>query len=114
MRSRLGGNHPLSLSCAINMTICLADSKELTQAEVLGRETVQKLEKKLGVQHPETLVGRANVAVTLYRTGRMKEAEQAKRQIMRGFNQVLGEGHPDTALLQGWHYISCDLESPPI
>jgi Tetratricopeptide repeat len=114
MRTRLGDNHPFSLSCAVNLADCLADSEDLSQAEALERETIPRLQEKLGPRHPDTLACEANLAVTLHLAGREPEAERSRARILNELSSVLGSSHPDVALLLGWQHIDRDLEPLPI
>ena len=110
MQQRLGEAHPLSLSCAVNLANCLADSGELAPALNLQHETISRLAAVLGTDHPDTLVCESNLAVTLHNAGREAEAAERRTHALDGLGQVLGSDHPDAIQLRNWQWINRDLE----
>ena len=57
--------HPFTLSCQINKANCLHDLGQLSDAETLLRETLERLRRTLGATHPDTQVCEANLAIML-------------------------------------------------
>jgi hypothetical protein len=110
MRGRLGDNHPLALSCSVNLASCLASSGDLARAMRLQRKTAAGFADALGADHPDTLVCEANLAVTLHRAGQEGEAAEKRAWVLGEFSRILGPGHPDAAQLQRWQWINRDLE----
>jgi hypothetical protein len=94
----------------INLCNCLADARNLTEAESLQRSTTAVLTGVLGPDHPDTLICQANLAITLRDAGRSAEAEQLAAVVLVRLEQVLGKGHPDISQLQDWQRINRDLE----
>ena len=100
----------MTLSAMINFSNCLADARNLTEAESLQRSTTTMLTQVLGRDHPDTLICQANLAITLRDASRSDEAEQLAGVVLVRLEQVLGKGHPDISQLQDWQRINRDLE----
>jgi hypothetical protein len=94
----------------INLSNCLADARNLAEAESLQRSTMAVLTRVLGAEHPDTLICHANLAITLRDAGRSDEAEQMAASVLVRLEQVLGKGHPDISQLQAGQRINRDLE----
>ena len=75
LRVKLGENHPLTLSCAINLASCHSDSGDQVTAEALERRTIEQLAEVLGPDHPDTMICLANLSLTMRQAGQIAEAE---------------------------------------
>jgi hypothetical protein len=100
----------MSLSAVINLSNCLADARNLAEAEELQRGIAAVLARVLGREHPDTLICQANLAITLRDANRSGEGEQLVSSVLVSLEQVLGKGHPDIAQLQSGQRINRDLE----
>ena len=113
MREQLGEAHTFTLSCQVNQANCLHDLTRLAEAEVLQRETADRLRKALRGNHPDTYICEANLAVVLRAQGRSEEAETLRDRVIRGLRQVLGIEHPNVLALRDWRLQNRDLEAQP-
>lgn len=109
----LGKDHPFALSCAVNKANCLRNDGQLSAAEGLLRETVERWKKTLGEQHPDTLICEGNLAVILHVQGRADDAGLLQRQVIAAMESVLGTEHPCIGALGGWRLYNRDLEVQP-
>jgi hypothetical protein len=109
----LGKDHPFVLACAMNKANCLHDDGQLSAAEDLLRETVERLRKTLGEQHPDTLICEGNLAVIMHAQGRADDAGLLQRQVIAAMEPVLGAEHPGIDAVAGWRLHNRDLEVQP-
>ncbi len=101
----LGKDHPFVLACAVNKANCLHDDGQLSAAEDLLRETVERLRKTLGEQHPDTLICEGNLAVIMHARGRADDAGLLQQQVIAAMEPVLGAEHPSIDAVAGWRLL---------
>ena len=90
----LGARHRDTLRAAINIINDRRLANKLSQAQVLGDETVAGLEKVVGNDHPNTVAARANLAIVLRVRGNPKAASKLSAQALADFTDIFGEEHP--------------------
>ena len=96
MRSRLGEDHPDTLSSMNNLFNVLKEQGKWQEAEQLHREALKGMRPRLGEDHPDTLSSMNNLANVLQEQGKRQEAEQLHREALKVRRSRLGDDHPDT------------------
>ena len=97
----------------MNKANCLYDDGQLSAAEGLLRETVERLRETLGEQHPDTLICEGNLAATMHAQGRADDAGLLQRQVIAAMHPALGAEHPSIDAVGGWRLYNRDLEVQP-
>jgi len=95
-KTKLGADHPDTLSSMANLATTYRDQGRLKEAEKLEVQVIEISKTKLGADHPDTLSSMANLASTYWDQGRWEEAEKLEVQVMETFVKKLGADHPDT------------------
>ncbi len=113
LKVKLGLEHPLTLSCAMNVASALVESGRSEDAEKLERKTLQQLSKVLGGEHPDTLFCAGNLAATQRELRRFEEAKELRDRTVATMERVLGPEHPQIAFVKSWRRTNRDLEPQP-
>ena len=95
-RTRLGDDHPATLTSANSLAGVLRALGEHQQALDLHRDTLDRLRRVLGDDHPDTLRSANNLAITLHSLGEYQQALDLHRDTLDGRRRVLGDDHPAT------------------
>jgi tetratricopeptide (TPR) repeat protein len=108
----LGADHPFTLCAAVNLANAFAEANDPAKAEMLERDSLQRLVLKMGESHPDSIACRSNLAVTLRELGQLEEARRLHDRAVQAFvdNRNFGESHPDTVKAERWERISHVLE----
>ena len=96
------------------MANCLHDLGQLSAAEELRRETIDRLRTVFGDSHPDTLTAQANLAITLRALGQVGEADRLQRHLIAAMTRPpLGDNHPLTLALRNWALVDGEVEPQP-
>ncbi|OLQ15585.1 Nephrocystin-3 [Symbiodinium microadriaticum] len=94
--SKLGPEHPLTLTSMYHLAVVLEASGQLEEAEPLYREALEKRQATLGPEHPDTLGTLDSLAKLLYARGNLAEAEPLSREAVKKSRDKLGPVHRQT------------------
>ncbi|MFI5642701.1 tetratricopeptide repeat protein [Streptomyces goshikiensis] len=96
IESRLGTDHPVSLTSRSDLAVALHDLGRHQEAADLHSTTLAARERILCADDPEVLQSRSNLAVTLHSLGRHQEAAGLNASTLAARERLLGANHPDT------------------
>jgi hypothetical protein len=97
-KTKLGADHPDTLTSMANLASTLWNQGRWDDAEELEVQVMETRKTKLGADHPDTLTSMANLAFTWKGNGKEIEAVRLMEDCVRIRKRVLGLNHP--------HYIS--------
>jgi tetratricopeptide (TPR) repeat protein len=96
MESKLGPDHPDTLTSRNNLAATYQDAGRTKDAIKLHQATLKQMESKLGPDHPNTLTSRNNLARTYEAAGRTDEAIKILEATLMLCESKLGPDHPLT------------------
>jgi len=96
LRTRLGGEHPSTLTSTFRLAGLRHHQGRYAEAETLSVSALASMERVLGRADPSTLSARNNLAMLRTDQGRFAEAEQLLLKTLADMGRVLGEESPDT------------------
>ena len=98
MRSKLGEDHPYTLTSMSNLALTYSALGQQDRALVLNEQTLKLRRSKLGEDHPDTLISMGNLASTYSALGQQDKALVLEEQTLKLSRSKLGEDHPDTLM----------------
>jgi hypothetical protein len=95
-RSRLGDDHPDTLTSASNLATDLWALGHYEQARRLGEDTLTRMRRVLGDDHPHTLSAAVSLAPYLGYLGQYEQARRLSEDTLTRCHRVMGDNHPYT------------------
>ncbi|MFF7074513.1 tetratricopeptide repeat protein [Streptomyces pseudovenezuelae] len=95
-RSRLGSDHPDTLTTRGNLTRMRGEAGDVAGAAQAFADLLEDMVRVLGPDHPDTLTTRSYLAAMRGRAGDAAGAAQAFADLLAIRERVLGPDHPDT------------------
>jgi hypothetical protein len=114
LHDRLGGEHVLTLTCAINLASDLAARGDQGAAHRLDAETLARSREVLGGEHPTTLACALNLAFDLRALGRIDEGDRLFAEVLDVYRRVLGDKHPVITAARAGQRANCDVDPMPL
>jgi tetratricopeptide (TPR) repeat protein len=96
--SKLGADHPNTLTTKHNLAGLYKDQGKYAPAERLYKEVLAVRTTKLGADHPNTLATKNNLAVLYQNQGKYAPAETLFKEVLAVITAKLGADHPHTLL----------------
>jgi non-specific serine/threonine protein kinase/serine/threonine-protein kinase len=91
-----GPEHPRTLEVMHHLTHVLRYEGSYSEAERLGRITLDVRRRVLGEDHPDTLRSMQTLGYTLVQAGRYEQAREILRPALIAMRRVLGRDHRET------------------
>ncbi len=98
MKTKLGPDHPDTLTSMNNLAQAYQDAGKLDKALPLLEETLALMKTKLGPDHPETLISMASLAAGYWSMKRLDKSVPLFEDVLKRQEAKLGRQHPDTQL----------------
>jgi ankyrin repeat protein len=95
-KSKLGPDHPNTLSMMENLLMMYWQQKKLSQSKSLAIHIMEAKTTKLGPEHPESLWAIFNLGMVNQNMGNIYHAEKLVAHALKGMKKQLGNEHPDT------------------
>jgi Tetratricopeptide repeat/NB-ARC domain len=95
-KSRLGEEHPDTLTSMCSLAQTLKAQGDLAGARTLGEQVVEASRRVLGEKDPDTLTSMNNLADTLYSQGDLAGARTLQEKVLEARRKRLGEEHLST------------------
>ncbi|MBK8269927.1 MAG: serine/threonine protein kinase [Planctomycetes bacterium] len=95
-RSKLGNDHPDTLTSINKMGMLLQDQGKLGEAEPLYRESLKGRRRVLGDEHRDTIASINNMGLYLQLQGKLDEAEPYCRDALEKYRRILGNEDKNT------------------
>ncbi len=95
-RSRLGDDHPYTLTSARNLAFARCALGHYEQARQLAEDTLARCRRVLGVDHPDVLETAGNLGLTLCALGHFEQGRQLAEDTLARCRRVLDDDHPHT------------------
>ncbi|PAM97367.1 tetratricopeptide repeat protein [Streptomyces sp. Alain-F2R5] len=95
-RSRLGPDHPNTLTTRHNLALWRGEAGDATGAAQAFADLLPDQLRLLGPDHPDTLTTRSHLASWVRDAGDATGAAQAFADLLNDLERVLGPDHPDT------------------
>ncbi|KAH8675241.1 hypothetical protein BX600DRAFT_431834 [Xylariales sp. PMI_506] len=89
-KTKLGVDHPDTLTSMDNLALTYRKQGRFEEAEQLNVQVLETRKTKFGVDHPDTLTSMNNLASTYRKQGRFEEAEQLNVQVLETSKTKLG------------------------
>lgn len=97
----VGPDHEFTMAMTHNLCQALKHAGELTKAETLARDLLDRRRRLLGEDNPQTLASIDMLAGLIMSQGREREAVPYQREVVEGRTRILGEQHASTMLSMG-------------
>ena len=114
LRSSLGPDHAVTLTCATNLASDLCARGDIQEAYEFDIDTLDRSRRMLGELHPSTLACAANLALDLRALDRIQESDKIQSDTMIAFRRVLGDKHPATLNALQSLRADCDVDPIPL
>jgi tetratricopeptide (TPR) repeat protein len=102
-RSRLGDDHPDTLTSTSHLALDLWALGHYERARQLGEDTLERCRRVLGDDHPHTLLSACILAITLRELGHYERARQLGEDTLERCRRVLGDDHHPHTLRTATH-----------
>jgi hypothetical protein len=96
-----GTTAEVAIALGLGLGILLGAQGLLSEAEAIGRSTLQLAGETLGDEHPDTLISMGNLAGTLGDLGDLAGARSLQEAVLEARRRILGDEHPDTLISMG-------------
>ncbi|MEV4037855.1 FxSxx-COOH system tetratricopeptide repeat protein [Streptomyces umbrinus] len=114
MAGAVGGEHPWTLGCRLNLAAGLARAGQTGNALAHDTDLVRIATGRLGAEHPLTLSAATARAHDLRALGRNDEAEEVRQTTVGLLRDTLGPQHPHTRSAEELKRPHWDFEPQPI